>query len=211
MVCKMQRWIVSLAPHLGAGIGMHCLAILLPWKLIWSLKFHSAQPKLKISSFGLMFPTVSTLWSLVTGSSSKTKLAQCCIIPHKMRSPVFGVGYGSFQYQTKSKIFCGRLARKLCQSRKIWSGEESLRKTCAAIVNGKLRTVSMLCGTVLSFQQFGKLTLCGYFVGPRSFQIFLSLQDSCWRMTKNQNCLRRSRGRSGLAKTNFEPAISHSR
>ena len=74
----------------------------------------------------------------------------------------------------------------------------------------KLRTVSMLCGTVLSFQQFGKLTLCGYFAGPRSFQIFLSLQDSCWRMTKNQNCLQRSRGQSGLAGTNFEPAISHS-
>ena len=85
----------------------------------------------------------------------------------------------------KSKTFFGRLARKLCQLRKIWSAEESLRKTCAAIVNWRLKTVTMLCGTVLSFQQSGKLTLCGYFAGLRSFQIFLSLQDLCWRMTDN--------------------------
>ena len=43
------------------------------------------------------------------------------------------------------------------------------------------------------------------------FQIFLSLQDSCWRMTDNQSCLRRSRGRSGFARINFEQATSHSR
>ena len=66
----------------------------------------------------------------------------------------------------------------------------------------------MLCGTVLSFWQSGKLTLYGCFAALRSFQIFLSLQDSCWRMTDNQSSLRRSRGQSGFA---GKPATSHSR
>ena len=69
----------------------------------------------------------------------------------------------------------------------------------------------MLCGIVLSFRQSGKLMLCGCFAGLRSFQIFSSLQDSYWRMTNNQSSLRRSRGQSGFAGTNFVPATSHSR
>ena len=119
MVCKMQWWIVSSAPHLEAGIRMYCLAILLLWKLTWSLKFHSAQLRLKISSFGLMYLMVSILWSPVTGSSSKTNQAHCRIISPKVKAQVFGVIYGGFRCQTKSKTFFGRPTRKLYQLRKM--------------------------------------------------------------------------------------------